>query len=309
MANVIETSNLTKYYGKVKVVNDVSLSVRKGEIYGFLGLNGAGKTTTIRMLLGMIKPASGEIFLNGDKLHFGRRGPWDKIGYLVEIPYSYPGLTVRENLEITRRLRRISDTRSVQDIIDKLVLNSHAEKKAGHLSQGNAQRLGVAKAMMHNPEMLLLDEPSNGLDPAGIAEVRDLLRNLALNNGVTIFISSHILGEISKIATRIGIIHNGRLIQEINADSLGTLLHRRLLLDAIDRDGARKKLIEKGFTVKLSQEGTLEIKDDEGAINHPEEIADYLARAGYPPSMFKVEQEYLESYFLRVTGTNKGKEK
>jgi len=139
--------------------------------------------------------------------------------------------------------------------------------------------------------------------------VRDLLRNLALNNGVTIFISSHILGEISKIATRIGIIHNGRLIQEINADSLGTLLHRRLLLDAIDRDGARKKLIEKGFTVKLSQEGTLEIKDDEGAINHPEEIADYLARAGYPPSMFKVEQEDLESYFLRVTGTNKGKEK
>jgi len=308
MANVIETKNLTKHFGKVEAVSDVSLSVRKGEIYGFLGLNGAGKTTTIRMLLGMIKPTLGEIFLNGNKLHFGKQGPWDKIGYMVETPNSYPELTVRENLEVTRRLRRISDKGSVQKVIDKLTLNSYSARKTAHLSLGNAQRLGIAKALIHNPEMLLLDEPANGLDPAGIVEMRDLLRNLVLNDSVTIFISSHILGEISKIATRIGIIHNGRLIQEVNADSLETLLHRRLLLNAVDRDGARKKLIEKGFAVRSLQEGTLEI-NDENAINHPEEIADYLVRSGFPPTMLMVEQEDLESYFLRITGMSKGKEK
>jgi len=192
---VIRTHNLSKHYGKVKAVDGISLNVRKGEIYGFLGLNGAGKTTTIRMLLGMIHPTTGESYLNGEKVNARMHNLWNHVGYLVEIPYSYPQLTVRENLEIVRRLRFLPDSRAVDSVIEKLQLGPYHNRKAKNLSLGNAQRLGLAKALIHNPDILILDEPANGLDPAGIVEIRELLRDLAFNKGVTIFISSHILGE------------------------------------------------------------------------------------------------------------------
>jgi len=303
--NIIETSNLTKHYGKVHAVDDVSLSVGKGEIYGFLGLNGAGKTTAIRLLLGMIRPTSGSSYLYGERVSAGNYKLWNNVGYLVEIPYSYPDLTVRENLEITRRLRFISDKNSVDVVIDKLQLGSYADIKAKNLSLGNAQRLGLAKALLHNADILILDEPSNGLDPAGIFEIRELLRDLAFNHGVTIFISSHILGEISKFATRIGIIHKGRLIQEVDADQLDQLLRKRLLLNAIDKEAVRSMLTKDGYSVNESEEGSLEIKS-ENAINHPEEIATMLVNAGLPPTLLIVEEEDLESYFLRTIGMNRG---
>ncbi len=224
MNNIISTDNIIKHYGKVRAVDGISLSVRKGEIYGFLGLNGAGKTTTIRMLLGMIHPTSGNSFLNGKRVHAGNYSLWRNVGYLVEIPYSYPDLTVAENLEMVRRLRDIPDRSSVDYIIDKLQLGSYRDRLAKNLSLGNAQRLGLAKALLHNPEILILDEPSNGLDPAGIVEIRELLKDLAQNHGATIFISSHILGEISRFATRIGIIHEGRLVQEVDSENLDGLL-------------------------------------------------------------------------------------
>ena len=197
METIIATEKITKRYKDVVAVSDLSLNVRKGEIYGFLGLNGAGKTTTIRMLLGMINPASGKAFINGKKVYAGNHELWKEIGYLVEVPYSYPNLTVRENLEIIRRLRLLPDNSAVDRIIDQLKLNAYANRKAKNLSLGNAQRLGLAKALIHNPQILILDEPSNGLDPAGIFEIREFLQDLAKNHGVTIFISSHILGEIS----------------------------------------------------------------------------------------------------------------
>ena len=177
MEDIIITDNLTKYYGKVNAVEGISINVRKGEIYGFLGLNGAGKTTTIRMLLGMVSPTSGNSFLNGKRVNAGNHNLWEKVGYLVEIPYSYPDLTVVENLEIIRRLRNIPGTKAVDEIIDRLKLSSYRNRKAGNLSLGNAQRLGLAKAFLHNPDILILDEPSNGLDPAGIVEIRELLRD------------------------------------------------------------------------------------------------------------------------------------
>jgi ABC-2 type transport system ATP-binding protein len=303
--NIIETSNLTKHYGKIHAVDDVSLSVGKGEIYGFLGLNGAGKTTAIRLLLGMIRPTFGSSYLYGERVSAGNYKLWNNVGYLVEIPYSYPDLTVRENLEITRRLRFISDRNPVDVVIDKLQLNSYTDIKAKHLSLGNAQRLGLAKALLHNPNILILDEPSNGLDPAGIFEIRELLRDLAFNHSVTIFISSHILGEISKFATRIGIIHEGRLIQELDTDQLDQLLRKRLLLNAIDKEAVRAMLTKDGYSVNESEEGTLEIKSEK-AINHPEEIATMLVNAGLPPTLLMVEEEDLESYFLRTIGMNRG---
>lgn len=298
---IIRTDNLSKYYGKVKAVDGISLNVRKGEIYGFLGLNGAGKTTTIQMLLGMIRPTTGESYLNGERVHAGRHDLWNNVGYLVEIPYSYPQLTVRENLEIVRRLRFIPNSNAVDSIIEKLKLGPYENRKAKNLSMGNAQRLGLAKALMHNPDILILDEPSNGLDPAGIVEIRELLRDLAFNKGVTIFISSHILGEISKIATRIGIIHEGRLIQEMDAEKLHKLRNRSLLINVKDKTGAISVLTGEGFNATLTDDGLIEITA-ENAVLHPENVNSNLVNAGYSPAMLKVEEEELESYFLRIIG-------
>ena len=301
MIEVIKTDNLTKHYGDVRAVDGISLSVKEGEIYGFLGLNGAGKTTTIRMLLGMINPTAGSASLYGKKVNAGSYGLWENVGYLVETPYSYPELTVRENLEMVRRLRGIEDKRSVETVMEKLRLTSYRDRKAKDLSLGNAQRLGLAKALIHDPGILILDEPANGLDPVGIVEMREMFRDLALNHGVTIFISSHILGEISRLATRIGIIHEGKMVQEINTDQLELLLRKRLLIDARDQKAAQARLIEEGYTVNISKDGHLEIID-ENAISRPEAISTLLVNAGLPPTLIKVDEEDLESYFLRAIG-------
>jgi ABC-2 type transport system ATP-binding protein len=305
MQNVIETKNLTKMFGKFKAVDDIALSVRKGEIYGFLGLNGAGKTTTIRMLLGMIRPSKGESYLNGTRVHAGNNKLWNSIGYLVEIPYSYPELTVKENLEIARRLRFIPDCKAVDSVMDILSISQYKDRLAKNLSLGNAQRLGLAKAIIHNPEVLILDEPANGLDPAGIVEIRELLHSLAQNQGVTIFISSHILGEISKFATRIGIIHKGKLLQEINTDELENFRRKKLLIQVQDKDGASAALSNKGITSTIIENGILQIIDKE-AIKHPETINETLVNLKYPPSMVKVDKEDLETYFLRVIENDRG---
>lgn len=297
----ISTDRLCKTFGDVRAVNNVSLHVKSGEIYGFLGLNGAGKTTTIRMLLGMVSPASGRAYLFGSEV--GRRSPhlWNRIGYLVETPYSYGELTVRENLEIFRRLRSVDNPNSVAAMLSLLRLEEYADRRAGNLSLGNAQRLGLAKALLHEPEMLILDEPANGLDPEGIVEIRELLKRLAAEKGVTVFISSHILGEISKFADRIGIIHNGALLREWDTDRLQAELRRRLVVSSRDNDKAASILREKGFDFHTTEGGSL-ATGDAGAIRNPDRVAAILSESGCPPMMLNVEEEDLESYFLRVVG-------
>jgi ABC-2 type transport system ATP-binding protein len=301
MEDVIRTEKLSKHYGNLRAVDTVSLQVRKGEIYGFIGLNGAGKTTTIRMLLGMVHPSSGSAFLWGRKVGSDCCDVWKKVGYLVETPSAYPELTVWENLEIIRRLRQMPDKKPVEAVIDKLRLTSYRDIKAENLSSGNAQRLGLAKALLHNPEILILDEPANGLDPAGIVEMRELFRDLAANHGVTLFISSHILGEMAKFVTRIGIIHEGRLVQEIAAHQLEHLLHKRLIVNTRDNEAVRSQLMNEGYSVNLSKNGNLEVTGKD-ALEHPEDIAHMLVHAGLPPMLLKVEEEDLESYFLITIG-------
>ena len=301
----IRTENISKQYDDVCAVSDMSLNVRKGEIYGFLGLNGAGKTTTIRMLLGMIRPTSGTAYIMEKKVTAGNTELWKHIGSLVETPYSYPELTVRENLEIFRRLRFIPDKKSIDRVIEKLQLGSYANRKAKNLSLGNNQRLGLAKALIHNPGILILDEPTNGLDPAGIYEIRELLCNLAYNEDVTIFISSHILTEISRFATRIGIIHEGKLIRELDTNQLEALSRKRLVINAIDNTKALSVLTKKGFFVEKNIENRLEISNKE-AITDPDIIATILVNAGCPPTFLKVEEEDLETYFLRTIGMKGG---
>jgi ABC-2 type transport system ATP-binding protein len=303
--DTIVTENLTKHYGKVHAAENISLCVKKAEIYGFLGLNGAGKTTTIRMLLGMINPTFGASYLNGKKVHAGSNKLWNSVGYLVEMPYSYPELTVKENLEIISKLRFIKDPGAVDSVIEKLRLGQYKNILSKNLSLGNAQRLGLAKALIHNPEILILDEPANGLDPAGIVEIRELLLDLAHNQGATIFISSHILGEISKFADRIGIIHEGRLIQEISIHDLESFIKRRLLICTRDNHEALSILLKDGFPAVINEGGTLELNTKE-ALASPEKLNELLVKADHSPSMLKVDEEDLETYFLRVISMNGG---
>jgi ABC-2 type transport system ATP-binding protein len=301
----IETEDLGKHYGDVRAVEHLSLRVAEGEIYAFLGLNGAGKTTTIRMLLGMIKPTTGYARVLQTRVRLGNREPWESVGYLVEIPHSYPELTVYENIEVARRLHPGTPHDAVSRIIERMRLDAYADRRAGNLSQGNAQRLGLAKALLHNPKLLFLDEPANGLDPAGIVEIRELLLELTRQQGVTVFMSSHILAEVSRLARRIGIIHEGRLLQELDFDDLERNRRRRLLLRVRDVEPAQRALLAAGQPAEVLQDGTIQLKNA-SSVERPDDINRLLVNAGTPPIQLMVEEEELEQYFLRLVGMDGG---
>jgi ABC-2 type transport system ATP-binding protein len=301
MTWTIETEALGKRYGDVAAVEDLSLRVAEGEIYAFLGLNGAGKTTTLRMLLGMIKPTHGTATVLGKRVQIGSHEPWAQVGYLVEMPHAYPELTVSENLEVARRLHPGTTPQAVDQVIERLGLAAYTKRKAGVLSQGNAQRLGLAKALLHHPRLILLDEPANGLDPAGIVEIRNLLHELTRQEGVTVFMSSHILAEVSRLADRIGIIHQGHLLQEMDADELEHDRCRRLVVRTRNAGKARQTLADAGYKAEVFPDGSMAL-DQTSAIENPDEIASLLAEAGYAPMHLVVEEEGLEEYFLRLVG-------
>jgi ABC-2 type transport system ATP-binding protein len=301
MPAAIETNRLTKRFGEVFAVNNVSLRVEQGEIYAFLGLNGAGKTTTIRALLGMIKPSAGTVVLLGEPIGPGGRGPWRRVGHLVETPAAYPELTVRENLEVARRLHGVSAA-ATHRAIELFGLGAYANRRAGTLSTGNLQRLGLARALLHDPELVILDEPTNGLDPAGVVEIRALLTALARERGVTVFVSSHLLAEVDRLATRIGIIHLGHLIEELAIAELDRRRARWLEVEARDRAAAGAVLQAAGYSVTTQGEGGAFILNDARAVAAPEEVARLLVAAGMPPTRLAVEQEDLERHFLRLTG-------
>src|SRR5688572_29144682 len=299
----IETNQLTKRYRDVLAVDSVNLRVKQGEIYGFLGLNGAGKTTTIRALLGMIRPSEGKVNVLGQAVGPNGRGPWARVGHLVENPSAYPELTVRENLEIARRLHGIAHSGGTSLVIEMLGLASYADRKAGTISTGNLQRLGLARALLHQPELLILDEPANGLDPAGVIEIRELLASMAREKGITIFMSSHILTEVDRLATRIGIIHKGRLIEELDTGQLEQLRAKRLEIKTRNLEAAQISLQSAGYRPVIL-DGTISM-EDEHAIEHPDEIAQLLVNAGTPPMRLAVEQQDLEEHFLQLTGVAK----
>lgn len=302
MQEIIRTEFLTKRYGDYSVLQDISLNVHQGEIYGFLGLNGAGKTTTIRMLLGMIKPTSGEAYINGQRVLGAKPHLWQQVGYMVETPYAYPNFTVRENLRLIAKLRGLPEKQSTEAIMDRLQLARYADTKTKNLSLGNAQKLGLAKAMIHNPSVLILDEPTNALDPAGIVQIRELLRHLAKEEGVTVFISSHILEEMSKLASRIGIINGGTLLEEISSQQFEQLRRKRLTVRVREKGELASELLRQaGYATQLADEGRIEIAD-ESAIRQPERIAKLLVGADLPLAELTVDEEGLESYFLQRVG-------
>jgi ABC-2 type transport system ATP-binding protein len=295
----IAVGGISKWYGPVRAVAGVSLEVAPGEIYALLGLNGAGKTTLIRMLLSMVRPTSGSVELLGRTS--GSRAAWPRVGYLVETPSAYPELTVRENLEVMRRLRRLPSAQAVDDAIALFGLGPYAERRARTLSLGNLQRLGLAKAMLHRPSLVLLDEPVNGLDPAGVVEIRTLLSSLAREHGITVFLSSHILGEVARLATRVGVLHHGRLIDEFTAADLPRRVDRHLLVATRDDTRAATLLAACGMTASTTESG-LRLTNDR-AVQSPDVVATALVRGGCPPTRLTVVEEDLESYFLRLVGS------
>jgi len=295
--DIIKTDTLSKFFGTTPASDDISIHVREGEIYGFLGLNGAGKTTLIRMLLGMIKPDKGNISLFGKQLT-PQFNQWNDIGYLVETPYSYPNLSVIENLKVYFKLRQLTNLKLIDDIIEKLKLTNYKDKKANVLSLGNQQRLGLAKALMHKPKLLILDEPINGLDPEGIVEVRELLKDFS-NNGSTVFLSSHILGEISKVANRIGIIHEGKLVKELTTNELTDQLIKKIIVTTVDNRKAVQQLISSNYKAVLTENNEIEITNSE-AIANPENISKLLVENNLPPKQVYLFTEDLEMYFLRT---------
>lgn len=305
MEYVLRTRRLTKKYRGRAVVRDVHMTVRPGEIYGFLGPNGAGKTTTLRMILGLIRPSSGEVELFGEKLTPGNYRLLERIGSIIEFPGFYPNLTAAENLEIHRRLMGMGNRDCIDEALDVVGLSGARNRKVKTFSLGMKQRLGIARALMHHPELLILDEPTNGLDPAGIKEVRQLLLDLAQNRRITVLISSHILSEVQQMATKIGIIHQGRLLEEIDYDTLQKKNRHYIEVKVSDDKKAAFLLEQKlGITDYLICEpGVIRIYErlsDSGRINRT------LVENQVDVREIFLMRDTLEDYFLRLTGGETG---
>ena len=304
MPDAIEINQFSKFYGDVHAVNKVNLAIKAGEIFGFLGLNGAGKTTTIRALLGMIRPTTGNLHMLGHTITPNNDVLWRQVGYLVEGASAYPNLTVWENLEMARRLYGVSSDQVIQSVIKKLKLGEFTNRKAGTLSTGNMQRLGLARAILHRPTLLILDEPSNGLDPAGIVEIREMLRELAQEEGVTIFMSSHILSEVEQLATRIGIIHHGELIEELDKKHLRELTQQQLSIKVRDLEQGFVLLKDAGYAVMKDEENGSLLLSDLSAVEAPERISALLAAHDAPPVELMVKRQRLEEHFMQLTGVS-----
>ena len=240
---VIETKNLTKKYKDKMVVNNINMKVEKGKIYGLLGKNGAGKTTTMRMLLNLASKTDGEILIFGNKPD---NETYKRIGSIIETPGFYENLTAEENLKVIAKIRGNYSKKTVDEILDMVSLSDN-DKKYSDFSLGMKQRLGIAAAIMHKPELLILDEPINGLDPIGIKEIRSLLKKLSHQDNTTILISSHILSEIENIADVIGVMDNGKLITELNRNELNRQLNKSVTFEVSDL-GKSEMILEKiGF--------------------------------------------------------------
>ena len=244
---VIETTKLSKSYSRNLVVDSIDMHVEKGKIYGLLGKNGAGKTTTMCMLLNLVYPSDGEILLFGKDPRKYSKEVYSNIGSIIETPGFYENLTAYENLEIISNLRGNYSPLNVKMVLEMVNLDHEAKKQFKDFSLGMKQRLGIAAAIMHNPELLILDEPINGLDPFGIKEIRDLLKKLSCEYGVTILISSHILSEIENIADVIGFMDEGVLIDEITREELHARLRKHVEFEVSDIDLALELMNKTGF--------------------------------------------------------------
>jgi len=304
MDYVIETKNLTKHFGNEVGVASVNMKVEKGKIYGLLGRNGAGKTTTMRMLLNLAAPTSGEIFLFGENYKDNPKEIYRRIGSIIETPGFYENLTGEENLKMLERLRGTQRRDAVKNALKTVGLEKETKKVFEDYSLGMKQRLGIAAAVMHEPELLILDEPINGLDPVGIRVIRAYLEKLCREKGTTILISSHILSEIEQLADTIGVMHEGKLIEEVTMEELHKRNRRYVEFEVSDENKACL-LLEEKFNVtdySVHENGSIRIYSDfllRGKFNEE------FVKQGIEVLKINLSEEKLEDYFSNLIGGGK----
>lgn len=297
---VIETKDLSKKYSKDYVVNSIDMHVEKGKIYGLLGKNGAGKTTTMCMLLNLIYPSSGEILLFGKNPQKYSREIYSNVGSIIETPGFYENLTAYENLKVIAKLRGNNYCENIDLALEMVSLENDKSKKFKDFSLGMKQRLGIAAAIMHNPKLLILDEPINGLDPFGIKEIRTLLKRLSHEYGITILISSHILSEIENIADIIGIMDKGVLIEEIPKEELYRRLEKYVEFEVSDVDLATEILKKMG----LRQNHDFTVNDNGiqlyKSLEHRDKINAIFVNSKINVRKVNLCEENLEDFFTRA---------
>ena len=301
MDYVLQTKEVSKNFSGKLAVDHVSIQVRKGDIYGFIGENGAGKTTLMRMVCGLAEPSGGELTLFGSQNLVSQRY---RVGCTIENPALYPAMTAMENMEVQRLLLGIKDKKVCGELLEIVGLNNTGSKKAKNFSLGMKQRLMIALSLLGDPEFLVLDEPTNGLDPVGIKEVRDILHHLNKERGISILVSSHILGELEKMATRYGVISNGKMVDEFQANELASRCGKNLVIHTDDPQRTENVIKDIFSDVQSTRtpENSVRIKghvDDAGRIN------EQLVKTGIKVNALIPEGDKLEDYFLHLMGGNK----
>ncbi|MCF8454187.1 MAG: ATP-binding cassette domain-containing protein [Pedobacter sp.] len=294
---IIETRNLSYRFGNQLVLDQVSLNVREGSIYGFLGPNGAGKTTTIKVLLNLLQTEKGKVFLFGKDLNKNRIEILSGIGSLIEQPAIYSHLSGRENL-LNRALLLQVHSVKVHEMLDLVNLTEHADKKAGQYSLGMKQRLGIALALLNDPKLLILDEPTNGLDPNGIIEIRQLIRKLVGEQGKTVFISSHLLSEVEKMVTHIGIINRGKLLFQGTIEELHNVSKKHLEIQTNDLVRSTELLCKNGYQAEILSDKILIPYLSE---NQSAEINSLLVKHNHKVYGLTISKQNLENLFLSIT--------
>jgi len=295
---VVATTGLTKRYGKRAVVDRLDMRVGQGEIYGFLGLNGAGKTTTIRMLMGLVHPSAGAVRIFGRAVPLDRMHVMRRVGALVESPSYYAHLSGRDNLKVTATLLDVPDRR-IDEVLEIVRLSADAKRRAGDYSLGMKQRLGIATALLGSPDLVVLDEPTNGLDPAGIHEIRDLIRRMPREHGITVIVSSHLLAEVDQMATAVGVIHAGRLIFQGPIEDLRARSCAHVRVEVDRPDAALRVALDEALPVEIDGE-VLRL-----ASTHPSDAARLVRRlVGSDIAVYRVQEQQrtLEDIFLELTG-------
>lgn len=301
MPFILQTNRLSKKIGSKMLVTDVDIHIRKGEIYGFLGPNGAGKTTVMKMITNLWKPASGTIELFGERLTPKSYDVLKRMGSIIEFPVFYDHMTGRENLQLHCEYMGYYNTGSVENAMQMLNLTDAADQPVRNYSLGMKERLGIARAVMCKPELLILDEPTNGLDPAGMKQIRDLLKMLSSEYGITIMISSHILSEVESIADTVGIIHHGRMMKEIRMQDIEETNLNYVEISVTDEKKAAYVLAEmlKLHNFKVFDNGKIRIYDHSVST---QQLTKTLALNDVEVTGIGKKAETLEDYFLKLTG-------
>ena len=298
---VLKTYNITKKYGEQLAVDNVNMTIKKGDIYGFIGKNGAGKTTLIRLITGLIHKSGGEIELLGVNEENELNKARTMVGSLIESPSLYTNMTARENLEVSRLVRNIPGKKCIDEVLELVGLKDVEKKKVKNFSLGMRQRLGIANALMGNPKLLILDEPINGLDPMGIVEIRELLKKINKEKDMTILISSHILSELSELATTYGIISNGKLIEEITAKQLSEKCRQYIDLK-VDDTARAVILLERELGIsdyEVLEDSNIKVFSN---LDNVGEVNSLLSRSGIIVESISVKGENLEEYFMNKVG-------